>query len=692
MALLLTFPHFPSLSFSPNARPFSPSRCCSSSSRVRMTASGNRDHNGTAILWFKHDLRVDDHPGLVAASRFPALVPVYIFDRRILSRFSDEMLELVLFAVKDLKKSLKDQGSDLMIRFGNAENVIQELAREVKATSIFLEEEVEHELRSTVDVVKEQLKSVMLPEGSLRIEMWQTPFYDIKSLQNLPSSYDEFMKLQLPITTPIQLLKLPAAEMELDWGPLPSYDDIKEFMGMNAKKLKRNWSQIKETSVETELQRRELMTSHRSEMSTTSKDMKARTVDQSVFVTQKGNVVGGGTNNVLNALAAYLRYLEGTARDDWQEVHEKVRAAETRDGASFTGLFSAALCLGIISRRRVHFEATKYEKERNAGFLSPFGYSAATIAAAVDAVCSMEWYWLMALRSQVNSHGMHSRRIWRWDGYLIEYTVAGEEGPAVLLVHGFGASWEHYRDNIHVIAGAGNRVWAITLLGFGRSEKPNIIYSELLWAELLRDFIVDVVGEPVHLVGNSIGGYLTAIVARSWSTLISSVVLINSAGNIIPGYKSVPLSKDRQTSGASWLGSRLLLFYLRLRIKDLVKKYYPTRMKRVDDKLINEMIRASYDPGVPLVLESIFSFNLSIPLNYLLEDVKEKILIIQGMKDPLSDSSSKVAMLKEHCDGVIIRELNAGHCPQDEVPEQVNPIICEWILRTESKILADCPL
>ncbi|KAK4256337.1 hypothetical protein QN277_009217 [Acacia crassicarpa] len=563
---------------------------------------------------------------------------------------------------------------------------------QVKATSIFLEEEVEHELRSTVDVVKEQLKSVMLPEGSLRIEMWQTPFYDIKSLQNLPSSYDEFMKLQLPITTPIQLLKLPAAEMELDWGPLPSYDDIKEFMGMNAKKLKKNWSQIKETSVETGLQRRELMTSHRSEMSSSSKDMKASIVDQSVFVTQKGNVVGGGTNNVLNALAAYLRYLEGTARDDWQEVHEKVRAAETRDGASFTGLFSAALCLGIISRRRVHFEATKYEKERNAGFLSPFGYSAATIAAAVDAVCSMEWYWLMALRSQVNSHGMHSRRIWRWNGYLIEYTVAGEEGPAVLLVHGFGAFWEHYRDNIHVIAGAGNQVWAITLLGFGRSEKPNIIYSELLWAELLRDFIVDVVGEPVHLVGNSIGGYLTAIVARSWSTLISSVVLINSAGNIIPGYKSVPLSKDRQTSGASWLGSRLLLFYLRLRIKDLVDQYYPTRMKRVDDKLINEMIRASYDPGVPLVLESIFSFNLSIPLNYLLEDVKEKVLIIQGMKDPLSDSSSKVAMLKEHCDGVIIRELNAGHCPQDEVPEQVNPIICEWILRMESKILADCPL
>lgn len=76
----------------------------------------------------------------------------------------------------------------------------------------------------------------------------------------------------------------------------------------------------------------------------------------------------------------------------------------------------------------------------------------------------------------------------------------------MLLVHGFGAFLEHFRDNIHGIAEGGNQVWAITMLGFGSSEKPNIVYSELMWAELLKDFIVQVVGRPVHLVGNSIGG------------------------------------------------------------------------------------------------------------------------------------------------------------------------------------------
>lgn len=82
------------------------------------------------------------------------------------------------------------------------------------------------------------------------------------------------------------------------------------------------------------------------------------------------------------------------------------------------------------------------------------------------------------------------------------------------------------------------------------------------------------------------------------------------------------------------------------------------KTERADDWLINKMLRAvsslllkiyfnpysnllgseyvfiltciqSFDPGVLVVLESIFSLNLSLPINYLLEGFKEKALIIQ---------------------------------------------------------------
>lgn len=331
----------------------------------------------------------------------------------------------------------------------------------------------------------------------------------------------------------------------------------------------------------------------------------------------------------------------------------------------------------------MHYEAIKYEKERNGGFLSPFGYSAVSVAAVVNTVLSMEWYWLMALKGQMATEGVCAFRIWRWNGYLIQYTVSGSEGSAILLVHGFGAFLEHYRDNISRIAEGGNRVWAITLLGFGRSEKPNMVYTELMWARLVKDFIIEVVREPVHLVGNSIGGYCAAIVAGLWPDLTQSVVLLNSAGNIMPGDSAVVYSDDRQTSGAAWLGARLLLLYLRLNIRNIVKSFYPSRPDRVDDWLINEMLRASHDPGVLVVLECIFSFDLSVPLNYLFEGFEKKILFIQGTRDPLSDSRSKLAMLKAHCKGITIREIDAGHCPHDELPAEINSVIQEWVVSVE---------
>ncbi|XP_027103928.2 uncharacterized protein [Coffea arabica] len=649
---------------------------------------------GAAIIWYKHDLRIDDHPALVAASHHhPMLLPLYIFDHRILSRFSDEMLQLLLFALEDLRKSLKGQGSNLMIRFGNAETVIQHLAREVKATSIYAEEEVEYELRRMLDAVKEALAlaTVSSAEAYPRMTMWRTPFYGMKNLEDMPESYDGFKQLKLPVVSPVLPTKLSSLAMDLTWGDLPTLDELKKFVikvGTSRNKLTSimSTSELEIDQVVTQgkiggVNGAALMESNR-DMGSSNLTERKRS-ERSAFVTQQKNSVGGGTGNVLNALSAYLRYLEGTARGEWQEVHERLRQAESREGASFGALFGSALLLGIISRRRVYHEAIKYEKERNGGFLSPFGYSAITVAAAVDTVCSMEWYWLLALRSQIIERGTYSVRIWRWNGYLIHYTVSGNEGPAVLLVHGFGAFFEHFRYNISHIADSGNRVWAVTLLGFGKSEKPNIVYTEVMWAKLVRDFIIQVVGEPVHLVGNSIGGYFVAIVAGLWPALAKSVILINSAGNVVTEYSAIHLSEDRQTPGAAWLGARLLLLYLRFNIRNIVKSFYPSKMDQADDWLIDEMLRTSHDPGVLVVLECIFSFDLSVPLNYLLERFERKVLAIQGMRDPLSDSRAKLACLREHCKGIVTKELDGGHCPHDELPAVVNPVIQEWVMTVE---------
>ncbi|MBE9113708.1 alpha/beta fold hydrolase, partial [Nodosilinea sp. LEGE 07298] len=129
---------------------------------------------------------------------------------------------------------------------------------------------------------------------------------------------------------------------------------------------------------------------------------------------------------------------------------------------------------------------------------------------------------------------------WYWRDQAIHYVVAGESRPAgeaspgenrppILLVHGFGASTDHWRKNIQGLQ-ADFQVWAIDLLGFGRSAKPDWQYSGDLWQAQLHEFITEVIGRPVVLAGNSLGGYASLCVAANHPESAAGLVLLNSAG------------------------------------------------------------------------------------------------------------------------------------------------------------------
>ena len=65
------------------------------------------------------------------------------------------------------------------------------------------------------------------------------------------------------------------------------------------------------------------------------------------------------------------------------------------------------------------------------------------------------------------------------------------------------------------------QVYAIDLLGFGRSDKPLMSYSIELWTEQLLDFLSEFVSQPSILVGNSIGSLISLMVMASCSSRCS---------------------------------------------------------------------------------------------------------------------------------------------------------------------------
>src|SRR5664279_2473880 len=79
------------------------------------------------------------------------------------------------------------------------------------------------------------------------------------------------------------------------------------------------------------------------------------------------------------------------------------------------------------------------------------------------------WVIKQAIALQYWSQGVHSEYITA-GGYRLHYLVAGE-GEPVLLVHGLGSKAEDWGNLIPAIAKGGYKVYAIDLLGYGRSDK-----------------------------------------------------------------------------------------------------------------------------------------------------------------------------------------------------------------------------
>ena len=284
---------------------------------------------------------------------------------------------------------------------------------------------------------------------------------------------------------------------------------------------------------------------------------------------------------------------------------------------------------------------------------------------------------------------------WQWRGYTIYYVKAKKEktnNPPLLLIHGFGASTDHWRKNIAELQ-RDFSVWAIDLLGFGRSAKPNITYSGDLWRDQLNDFIQEVIGQPVVLVGNSLGGYTALCVASQCPQSAQGLVLLNSAGPFSDNQSQGKPNFIRELVGKisrfiflqPWANYLLFKYVQRpATIRKTLEKVYLDK-SAVTDRLIEEIRRPSFDKGAVDVFASVFKTPQGEKNDVLLQQLTSPLLILWGKGDPWMNCQERSAKFRQYYPGLTEHYLQAGHCPHDEVPEQVNSLIKDWVLSIGKK-------
>ncbi|MGD1939713.1 MAG: DASH family cryptochrome [Leptolyngbyaceae cyanobacterium] len=190
------------------------------------------------LVWFRNDLRLHDHFPLHKALKAGAeVIPVYCFDPRQFGQTAFGFpktgkfrAQFLIASVADLRRSLQQRGSNLIIRTGLPEDVLPALANEVQADAIYWHEEVTAE-----ELVVERAIATRIKAAGRQVQTyWGATLYHPDDLPfavaKLPQVFTQFRKqveqssiVREALPPPTQLSPVPTA---LNPGTLPTLESL----------------------------------------------------------------------------------------------------------------------------------------------------------------------------------------------------------------------------------------------------------------------------------------------------------------------------------------------------------------------------------------------------------------------------------------------------------------------------------
>lgn len=289
----------------------------------------------------------------------------------------------------------------------------------------------------------------------------------------------------------------------------------------------------------------------------------------------------------------------------------------------------------------------------------------------------------------------HNGAYWNWAGYRIHYVHAGEairtehpERPPLLFIHGFGASTDHWRKNISGLQSQ-FEVYAIDLIGFGRSSKPSSGYSPQLWRDQLSSFIKDIVGKPVVVAGNSIGGYSSLYTGATSPNEVVGVCMLNGVGSFSEQQPEQEPNPFREAIGQlvktvvlSPVPSWFIFQFVRKKsyIRRTLEQVYVNK-EEVTEQLVEDVYRPATDPEAPAAFAALFKAERGEYVDVLLGQMNCPLLLIWGDADPWMNTYSRGELFQKYYTNLEEHHINAGHCPHDDAPVEVNTLLSEWVMK-----------
>ncbi len=221
-----------------------------------------------------------------------------------------------------------------------------------------------------------------------------------------------------------------------------------------------------------------------------------------------------------------------------------------------------------------------------------------------------------------------------WRFGKIHYTKKGNGRP-LLLIHDLSAGSSNYE--FHKIVDRLSRqyeVYAIDLLGYGLSDKPNMTYTSFLYVQLLTDFIKIVIGRKTDIITTGDSSSLVIMTCHNNPEVCNKLILINPQSlyqlSLIPSKRSKTL---KFLIDLPIIGTYIFnLVTSRLSFKSLFRKYYYSDSNKLTETDLQAYVEAShkYDCNAKYSFSSHIGRYMSFNILHALKEINHSIFIIAG--------------------------------------------------------------
>ena len=277
-------------------------------------------------------------------------------------------------------------------------------------------------------------------------------------------------------------------------------------------------------------------------------------------------------------------------------------------------------------------------------------------------------------------------------GGPVHYIDFGGEGIPLVMVHGLGGNamnWmavgPEFSKNHHVVA--------LDLAGFGRTPLFRRSAAVGANADLVHRFIEEVMGEPVVLMGNSMGGHIAILEAADHPRWVSALVLVDPAipgvhvrrpapamlgvmaALTIPGLAEIVLDRRVRMLGPE----RLVQETMALVVAD---------QSRVDPALLEAHVQLTRERGnlgrqnSRAFMQATRSLGLRMADPRFWTRVKKitaPTLVVQGDLDRLIPLAAARDLLRRRPDWTLEVIEGVGHVPMMETPDLFVRVVNQWL-------------